>query len=108
MKSFQTQGTVLAVFAGDDDEQNVQIVLDRTPFYAEGGGQAADTGYITSSGAKAQVLSVEKSDGIIIHNCRMEEGAFCVGDSVRTAVDVAPKGTAQPETIPQLIFSRKL
>lgn len=98
------EGRVLAVFADRDDEQNVQIVLDRTPFYAEGGGQAADTGYITSSGAKTQVLSVEKSDGIIIHNCRMEEGAFSVGDSVRTAVDVAQRNcTARNHTATHLL-----
>ncbi len=69
----------------------VEIVLDRTPFYAEGGGQLADTGVLRGPGdALAVVHDVQLPvPGLIVHRARVAEGIFTVGDAVTAHVDVA-------------------
>ena len=71
--------------AGD----KVAIVVNQTPFYAEAGGQVADSGGITTeSGAAATVSDVQRrADGIIAHYAAIEAGTLSVGDAVRLEVD---------------------
>ena len=65
------------------------IVVENTPFYAEKGGQVADTGVIESEGAKAVVLDVkEPVEGIITHKVKVEKGRFTKGSKVTLKVDV--------------------
>jgi alanyl-tRNA synthetase len=76
--------------AGEGDE--VEVVLDVTPFYAEGGGQLADTGRIAvRSGARdaeLEVLDVQQPvPGLIVHRARVLSGAVRPGDEVHAAVD---------------------
>ncbi|MGC8668970.1 MAG: alanine--tRNA ligase [Chthonomonadales bacterium] len=72
----------------------VEIVLDRTPFYAEAGGQVGDTGWITSPGRdtecalRAEVMDTQKAGGIILHKAVVREGVLNVGDRVTAAVDM--------------------
>jgi len=83
------QELVLSARAGDE----VELVLDRTPFYAEAGGQVGDTGRIqglpgdTTCALKAEVLDTQKAGGIWLHRARILEGEAQVGDSVRAVVD---------------------
>lgn len=71
-----------------DPREGVLVVLDRTPFYAEMGGQVADTGYLTCSGAKLKVLGVKKTPkGYFVHTCTLLEGTVHVGDTVTASVD---------------------
>jgi alanyl-tRNA synthetase len=70
----------------------VEIVLDRTPLYAESGGQIADIGTIsgtgTGGGAKAQVTDVQKiAKTLFVHRVNVESGEFVEGDTVTAAVD---------------------
>ncbi|GAA1903359.1 alanine--tRNA ligase [Williamsia serinedens] len=67
----------------------VDIVLDRTPLYAESGGQMADIGTIsTSAGARARVTDVQKvAKSVYRHVATVEAGEFVVGDVVLAAVD---------------------
>ena len=74
--------------AGSGSE--VEIVLDYTPFYAEGGGQLADEGLITADGASVTVLDVQTPmPGLAVHKSRVESGELQVGSAVYAAVDVA-------------------
>ena len=67
----------------------VDIVLDRTPLYAESGGQTADIGTIsTSAGARARVTDVQKvAKSVYRHHVTVEAGEFAVGDVVLASVD---------------------
>ena len=75
-----------AASAGEGD--NVIIVLDKTPFYAESGGQVGDTGVITGNGAEISVVDTKKTpDGIFTHYAKILKGSVCVGDSVNAEID---------------------
>jgi alanyl-tRNA synthetase len=85
-----SDGRVLPA-AGEGDE--VEVVLDATPFYPEGGGQLADTGVIeVSSGARQaelQVLDVQSPvPGLIVHRAKVLSGELRPGDDAHAAVDV--------------------
>ncbi len=65
------------------------IVTDKTPFYAESGGQIGDTGKITSDNCSIAVDNTTKdANGIFLHAVTVESGAITVGDSVNLAIDV--------------------
>jgi alanyl-tRNA synthetase len=70
--------------------QDVEIVLDRTPFYAEGGGQLADGGRITlSNGAIIEVDDVQTPvHGLSVHRGRVLSGEISVGSSALAAIDI--------------------
>ena len=72
--------------AGDE----VEVLTDRTSFYAEGGGQLADHGIITlADGSKVEVIDVQTPvPGLYVHRGRVVEGAFEVGSAALTQVDV--------------------
>ena len=72
--------------AGDD----VEIILNRTPFYAEGGGQLADGGTITlSSGAVIEIDDVQTPvPGIFVHRGRVLNGSVEIGDHALAAIDI--------------------
>jgi alanyl-tRNA synthetase len=75
--------------AAATEGQDVEIVLDRTPFYAEGGGQLADAGRIELDGAVVDVLDVQKPLGsLIVHRARVFSGELTVGATGRALVDV--------------------
>lgn len=71
-----------------EPREGVLVVLDHTPFYAEMGGQVADTGYLTCNGAKLKVQGVKKTPkGYFVHTCTLLEGTIHVGDEVTASVD---------------------
>lgn len=66
----------------------VEVVLDRTPFYAEMGGQVGDTGKLTASGPYVHVTDTKHRDGgLESHVGVVEEGTISVGDSVTATID---------------------
>jgi len=72
--------------AGQGDE--VELVLDRTSFYAESGGQDSDAGLILGNGASAEVLDVQKVDkSLIVHRVRITDGELSDGAKVLAKVD---------------------
>lgn len=67
--------------------EEVTLVLDRSTFYAESGGQVGDTGIIESDDASLKVMDTKKSNGKFLHICKVENGVVKVGDKVTTLVD---------------------
>ena len=97
-----TEARILGIFVdgkrvpvvthGDVDAERVELILDRTPFYAEAGGQIADEGTISGTGAsataKAAVTDVQKiAKTLWAHRINVESGEFVEGDTVTAAVD---------------------
>ncbi|MCZ2205230.1 alanine--tRNA ligase [Cylindrospermopsis raciborskii] len=74
---------------------NVQIVLDKTPFYAESGGQIGDQGYISGDGLLIRIEDVKKESDFFIHFGKIERGTVKVGDSVTAQVDTGNRRRAQ-------------
>ncbi|MBT4160896.1 MAG: alanine--tRNA ligase, partial [Gammaproteobacteria bacterium] len=70
------------VAVGDD----VLIVLDRTPFYAESGGQVGDKGVVTAEDAEISIGGTIKSDAAWLHRGRVTKGEFTVGREVKATV----------------------
>jgi alanyl-tRNA synthetase len=67
--------------------QEGQVVLDRTPFYAEGGGQVGDSGSLVRAGARFAVNDTRKMGASFAHVGRLESGELRVGDEVQAQVD---------------------
>jgi alanyl-tRNA synthetase len=82
----ETRAEDLRVLAVAEEEGGVQLVLDRTPFYAEGGGQVGDSGEIVGAGGRLLVDDTQRSGGAIVHVGRMD-GSIAPGDVVSARVD---------------------
>ncbi|MBQ7171560.1 MAG: alanine--tRNA ligase [Clostridia bacterium] len=86
------EGKVLALRAEDEARERVTdgeftLVLDRTPFYAESGGQVGDTGRVHNHNFTAEVLDTKKIDGVWLHLCRAVSGTLAVGDTLTLEAD---------------------
>jgi alanyl-tRNA synthetase len=85
---------VVAIIRGDEvdslyEGEEGEIVLDRTPFYAESGGQVGDVGLMTSNNGAAIVNDTfSPAQGLIVHKIKVEKGSFKPGDTVSAEVDV--------------------
>ncbi len=86
------QGKVLAIFAGGGAKEEakagdeVKVILDRSAFYGEGGGQAGDRGVLEADGLRLSVKDTNKFRGVIIHKARIEEGTLKTGDILTSRV----------------------
>ena len=70
--------------------ESVQVFVERTPFYAESGGQIGDTGSITTASGRVRVEDTQKpADGVIAHLGTVVTGAIHVGDRATASVDAA-------------------
>ncbi|MDT0164786.1 alanine--tRNA ligase [Actinotalea sp. AC32] len=68
--------------------ETVEVVLERTPFYAESGGQESDAGMITADGARLEVVDVQRPvKGLVVHTVRVVEGEVAAGADVLAQVD---------------------
>ena len=94
-QGLETESSIIAML--DDTGQPASVikagdigtvVLDRTPFYAESGGQHADAGVITGDSVRAEVLDVQRPvKALVTHKVRVVGGDLAVGDRVRAQVD---------------------
>ena len=92
--SDSAEAKVLAIITDESSvdeisEGECSVILDKTPFYGEGGGQVGDSGKLESDGATLTVIDTKKTNGIYIHECRLESGALKVGDTVTATIDAA-------------------
>ena len=90
----ELDATVVALVAEDELRGEIPagsdavVVLDKSPFYAEMGGQVADHGVLTSADCSLRVLDVKKTPkGYYVHTCVLESGIVKVGDHLTAKVD---------------------
>ena len=107
---YEDDGKILAMYLGvektetADAGDNVIIYLDRTPFYAEGGGQIYDTGIMSTDNGEVLIKSVEKSKGIFAHKGTVIQGTVHSDDTVHCAIDVVRRNkTARNHTATHLL-----
>ena len=93
------EGRVVALFAADGAPADKLeagsggiVVLDRTPFYAEGGGQVGDRGELLSAGARFTVADTQKLGTAYGHVGALEQGTIGLGDRLQAAVDAERRG----------------
>ncbi len=75
-----------------DGEGYVDVVLDKTPFYAECGGQVGDSGVIENESMKLEVLTTFKVNKLFVHRCELVNGEIEIGASVEATVDRERRG----------------
>ena len=91
--SYDCEAKVLAILDENGEsvdavsEGDCSVVLDRTTFYGEGGGQVGDTGVIEANGTQIKVADTKKYDGVYLHICEDLSSELKVGDVVKCAVD---------------------
>ena len=73
----------------------IQIVLDKTPFYAESGGQIGDKGYISGDGVLVRIEDVKKESDFFIHFGYIERGTIRIGDEITAQIDRGCRRRAQ-------------
>ena len=73
----------------------VQIILDKTPFYAESGGQIGDKGYLSGDNLLVRIEDVQKESGLFVHIGKVERGTITIGDSITAQIDRACRRRAQ-------------
>ena len=88
----ETDAKVLAILVDDGSVETVNegectVILDKTPFYGEGGGQVGDSGLLQAPNTVLTVYDTKKSDGIYLHLCRVGNGSISVGDTITASID---------------------
>ncbi|MFC4452596.1 alanine--tRNA ligase [Deinococcus sonorensis] len=108
--ALDTQGQVLTLLAGGESVEQLQsgdegqVVLDRTPFYAEGGGEVGDIGLLDWAGGEAVVRDTRKTPkGVFLHTVEVLRGTLKSGDTVRALVDPARQATERHHTATHLL-----
>ena len=75
-----------------DGEGYIDVVLDKTPFYAECGGQVGDSGVIESGSIKLNVLTTFKVNKLFVHRCELVNGEIEIGSTVHACIDKERRG----------------
>ncbi|MFG3254229.1 alanine--tRNA ligase [Streptomyces sp. NPDC048172] len=93
-EALTTESRVLALLGAEGpvpaarEGEIVTAVLDRTPFYAESGGQESDTGTLSGASVEAEVLDVQRPlPGLVAHRIRITAGSLAPGETLHAAVD---------------------
>ncbi len=90
---FGASAKVLAIIKGGErvksaePGEEVSVVLDRTPFYGEGGGQVGDSGVLEAEGVTVDVVDTTKHNGVYLHRAVVSEGTLREGDQVDASLD---------------------
>jgi alanyl-tRNA synthetase len=113
-QALQAEAVVLALLNGDGQVMPVlkegetgEVLLDRTPFYPEAGGQVGDVGTLMSDGIAVEVLDTRRPvPGLVLHRVRVKRGSLTRGQTVHALVDAARrKVTAKNHTATHLLHA---
>ena len=107
----EAEGKVLKIFKGDaeveqgKEGEEVEVIIDRTPFYGESGGQAGDEGVMTGNGTRVEIIrSTKPLPEVIVHHGIVKSGALRVGDVLTLRVNPGTRGkTALNHTATHLL-----
>lgn len=89
----QAEGTVLAILVDGAEQESLEadqsgvVIMDRTPFYGESGGQIGDCGRLTAANGAADVTDTTKAQGHHLHHVAVTAGSIKVGDKVDAQID---------------------
>jgi len=89
----ESKGKVLALVSGGNEEEKVsegwkgELVSDKTPFYAESGGQIGDKGEIIAPSGRAKVVDTLKKGDLVVHQIEVTEGQIALGDDITMKVN---------------------
>jgi alanyl-tRNA synthetase len=113
--SLEADVVVVAILGGDgqrtvpvlEEGQLGDVLLNRTPFYPEAGGQVGDVGALSADGIMAEVLDTRRPvPGIVLHRVRVKRGRLRTGGSVHAVVDASRrKMTAKNHTATHLLHA---
>lgn len=91
---YSVAANVLKIFVNDEERKELLageegiVVLDKTSFYGESGGQVGDTGNLLSENFSGEVTDTKKSNGVFLHFVTAHDGMISVGDKVNANIDV--------------------
>ena len=113
--ALDAEARVVAILGGDDQRSaetlregaTGEVVLDRTPFYPESGGQVGDVGTLAADGLLAEIQDTTRPvPGLVLHRVRVKRGTLRIGQTVRAAVDTARRRmTAKNHTATHLLHA---
>ncbi len=108
----ESEARVVALLREDEtvreatESESVQVILDQTPFYAEGGGQLGDSGVLEWPGGKAAVSGTTKSkQGLFLHQVRVLRGRLEPSATIRAAVDPCRRDTEKHHSATHLLHA---
>jgi alanyl-tRNA synthetase len=111
-ETLESESTIKAMISGGkvareaNKGDTIELLLDKTPFYGESGGQVGDVGTIRSDGAEADVVTTKKEAGLHVHIVKIRTGRLHVWDSVRCSVDREKRmATARNHTATHLLHA---
>jgi alanyl-tRNA synthetase len=112
-ETVEDSGTIVALLSADGERlerlnqgQHGQVVLDRTPFYGESGGQIGDRGTLAGGDGDFEVSDTQKQKDAHVHIGLVTRGALTVGDRVRAVVDAARRAaTARNHSATHLLHA---
>jgi alanyl-tRNA synthetase len=97
----ETDAVVQAMLKGDrvvreaSEGEEIELVLDVTPFYAEGGGQAGDQGVLTGPEGRIDIKETTRpAPTVVVHKGRVAAGRICAGETVRASVNAVTRHDA--------------
>jgi len=112
-EALEGTASIVAIIKGDKkvaeahDGDEVEIILDQTPFYAESGGQVGDRGELLGEASKFEVLdTIKPVADLIVHKGRVRKGSFKTGDAVLAKVEIGDRtDTARHHTVTHILHA---